>query len=188
MLESKLLTTPYAWIAQVGAGPGLHIDMVDNVLCHIRGEKRVLLIPPEDTKYCYPRLDGQSNFSDIADVNDKETIAAKFPLFQQARRSEVVLKPGDALFLPANWWHETWALTPFCIGINFFFTTAGGVDLGVSLDEYDLLEQLVREKFKRMAPLVRDHFVRYFDHSRQAMASSGAACSTSGGSPCAKTT
>jgi [protein]-arginine 3-hydroxylase / protease len=102
MLHAKLLTTPYAWIGQVGSGPGLHIDMADNVLCQIRGDKKVWLFPPEDTHFCYPRLGGQTNFSDIPDVTDQATIESKFPLFKKARRFEAILKPGDCLFLPAK--------------------------------------------------------------------------------------
>ena len=30
----------------------------------------------------------------------------KFPKFAQARRLECTLRPGDALFMPAFWWHE----------------------------------------------------------------------------------
>ena len=30
----------------------------------------------------------------------------RFPKFSQAKRLECVLKPGDALFMPAFWWHE----------------------------------------------------------------------------------
>jgi hypothetical protein len=171
VLEPKLLKTAYAWMAQVGAGPGLHLDAVDNVLCHIRGEKRVLLIPPEDTKYCYPRTVGIPNHSQIPNVDDKETNDLKFPLFQHARRYEEVLKTGEALFIPASWWHDTWALTPFSIGVNFFFTTAGGADFGVSLEEYDLLGLLFLEKFKKMAPLVRAHLVRYLDFTNNALGS-----------------
>lgn len=103
LLNANLLTTPYAWIGQVGSGPGLHLDMADNVLCQIRGDKKVWLIHPEDTHFCYPRLGGQTNFSDIADVLDQDAIAAKFPLFQQAHKYEVILKPGDALFIPAKY-------------------------------------------------------------------------------------
>jgi hypothetical protein len=170
MLKSQLLTTPYAWIAQVGAGPGLHVDMVDNVLCQIRGDKRVVLISPEDTHFCYPRADGQSNFSAIPNIEDLAQIKAKFPLFAQARQSEVVLKPGDSLFIPANWWHEIWALTPFCISVNFFFEVAGGQDIGsVTLDEFDVLEQVVREKFKKMNSKFREHFLRYFQHQHWAL-------------------
>lgn len=163
-LENKLVATAFSWIGGVGSGPGLHIDMADNVLCQVRGEKRVMLIPPQDTKYCYPRTDGQSNFSDITDVENDAENEIKFPLFKHATKYEVVIKPGDTLFIPTNWWHEIWALSPLCMSLNFFYRQAVGQKFGVTFDEYDLLEQLIREKFKRMAPAFRQHLIRYFDH------------------------
>lgn len=185
MLQPKLQKAAFAWMAQIGAGPGLHLDVVDNILCHIRGEKRVQLVHPEDTKFCYPRLEGAQNFSQITDVDDTELIASKFPLFQRARRFETVLNAGDALFIPANWWHETWAVTPFSIGVNFFFNTAGGAEFGVPIEEYDMLGQLFIEKFKKMCPVVRDQLVRLLDATNFALSSESAGDAPSG-SPCTK--
>jgi len=36
--------------------------------------------------------------------------AAAFPRLAHARGREVVLQPGDVLFLPAYWWHEVTTL------------------------------------------------------------------------------
>jgi hypothetical protein len=54
--------------------------------------------------------------------------------------------------------------------------------MGISLDEYDLLEQLVLEKFKRACPKFRDHFLRYFEHQNWKLNQEDASkCESKGG-------
>ena len=36
----------------------------------------------------------------------------QFPLFAKVRPYVVTLEPGDAMFVPASWWHVTHAVTP----------------------------------------------------------------------------
>lgn len=46
--------------------------------------------------------------------------AASFPLFATAHHWDVVLGPGDALFIPKGWWHYARAITP-SFSINFWW-------------------------------------------------------------------
>ncbi|KAH9400689.1 tRNAPhe (7-(3-amino-3-carboxypropyl)wyosine37-C2)-hydroxylase [Tyrophagus putrescentiae] len=92
-----------------------HYDMVDNILLQVKGEKRVTLFPPSDAPFLYIRGDK----SEIADL-DQENIEAEYPLFSQATRLDCHLGEGDAIFIPALWFHTTKALQ-FSIGVNFFW-------------------------------------------------------------------
>ncbi|HAF42285.1 MAG TPA: cupin-like domain-containing protein [Sphingobium sp.] len=90
------------WIGGEGAFTPLHFDLTNNLLAQVTGTKRVILIPPSQT----PRLAHRTHvFSDVGDVTD----AARLAVHPQARdvlRYEVLLTPGDLLFIPIGWWHQ----------------------------------------------------------------------------------
>ena len=90
------------WIGGEGTFTPLHFDLTNNLLAQVTGSKRVILIPPSQTR----RLAHRSHvFSDVRDVTDE----ARLKLHPQARdvlRYEVALSPGDLLFIPIGWWHQ----------------------------------------------------------------------------------
>ena len=90
------------WIGGAGAFTPLHFDLTNNLLAQVTGTKRVILIPPSQTS----RLAHRNHvFSDVRDVTDE----ARLKLHPQARdllRYEVMLTPGDLLFIPIGWWHQ----------------------------------------------------------------------------------
>lgn len=92
-----------------------HYDMLDNILLQIEGSKRIILFPPSDAAYLY--LIGDK--SAIVDL-DQTDITDSFPLFANATGYECILNPGDAIFIPSLWFHNTKALQ-FSIGVNFFW-------------------------------------------------------------------
>lgn len=87
-----------------GSHTPLHFDLLDNLLCMVRGRKRVKLWHPAHGPQLYPKGGGEALFSrvDLDNVDHKE-----FPLFQEAARFsiDVEVKAGDALYLPCGWWH-----------------------------------------------------------------------------------
>lgn len=102
-LDAYLTRAPgMLWIGGMGAFTPLHFDLTNNLLAQISGTKRVILIPPSQTQ----RLAHTAHvFSDVRDVTDE----ARLRLYPQARdavRYEVLLTPGDALFIPIGWWHQ----------------------------------------------------------------------------------
>ncbi|WP_230461258.1 cupin-like domain-containing protein [Sphingobium sp. CAP-1] len=90
------------WIGGAGTFTPLHFDLTNNLLAQVTGTKRVILIPPSQTH----RLAHKSHvFSEVRDVTNE----ARLKLYPQARdvlRHEVLLTPGDALFIPIGWWHQ----------------------------------------------------------------------------------
>lgn len=91
-----------------------HYDINDNILCGVRGRKRLLLWHPEEIRHLYP--DGTS--SRVLDVEHPDL--NQFPKFAKAVAWEGTLEEGDVLFIPAMWWHNVRTLTP-CYGVNVFF-------------------------------------------------------------------
>lgn len=91
-----------------------HYDINDNLLCGVRGRKRLVLFHPEEVRHLY--ADGTASL--VLDVDQPDLL--RFPKFAKAMAWTGVLEEGDVLFIPAMWWHNTRTLTP-CYGINVFF-------------------------------------------------------------------
>ncbi|KAK6335408.1 tRNA methyltransferase ppm2 [Orbilia brochopaga] len=97
-------------ISSAGVGVWLHYDVCANVLFHIKGRKRILLFPPTDiSKLQFPPGKTTSSIENIFENIPSGT----HPL-------EVVMCPGEALYLPPFWLHAVLPLEP-CIAVNTFF-------------------------------------------------------------------
>lgn len=85
-----------------GARTPLHFDLLENVLCVVRGRKHVTLWHPADAALLYPCE--AAPFS-MADVYEPDLTA--FPRLAEARTRglEVEVGCGDALYIPVGWWH-----------------------------------------------------------------------------------
>jgi hypothetical protein len=96
------------WFGRDTTSP-LHFDNANNFFAQLLGKKRFVLFSPRDSWHLYPKqLDGYEWHTSPVDVDlpDKK----QFPNFVNATRLEFVLNKGDALFLPAYWWHHVTAL------------------------------------------------------------------------------
>jgi hypothetical protein len=101
-----------------------HWDLSHNLACVVAGRRRFTLFPPEQLKNLYVgpldfTLAGQPTSLVDIDAPDLET----YPLFtgalKAARRAE--LGPGDAIYIPAMWWHDVLSLEDFGSLINFWW-------------------------------------------------------------------
>jgi hypothetical protein len=100
------------FMAPAGTGYGtLHYDghAVFVGTCQYFGRKLWWLCPPEQSEYLYPV---KSGFFHISPVDPFVPDYGKYPLFAKAKPYVVTLEPGDAMFVPASWWHVTHAVTP----------------------------------------------------------------------------
>ena len=105
------------WMGAGGARTGWHLDhdFPLNVLCHLYGRKRLWIASPDQTPAMYPsnRYDPGAVLSSVnmwapygADAGSAGAdAAAKFPLYAGLELDEVLLEPGDVLFIPQGWWH-----------------------------------------------------------------------------------
>lgn len=100
-------STSELWAGRVGGQTDLHfdLDMRANVLVQLYGHKRVTLADPDQTQKLEPNLHGDrpqfsSRMLDAYGDDDRR----RFLAFLNAR--ETVLAPGEALFIPALYWHE----------------------------------------------------------------------------------
>jgi len=100
------------FIGQAGQGFGpVHVDFmaVHVIFVQLSGEKRFVLFPPSDGKYLYPTrgrmFPFQLHYTQV-DILDPELLQ-RWPLVAKTSPMSVLLKPGQCLMLPANWWHTT---------------------------------------------------------------------------------
>jgi histone arginine demethylase JMJD6 len=88
------------------AGSGLHqlhydVMHFNGFSMQIYGRKRFFLYPPEQTRFLY----ATDNISQVNDILQPDL--ERFPLFSQARPLVHDLAPGELLFIPPGWWHDT---------------------------------------------------------------------------------
>jgi tRNA wybutosine-synthesizing protein 5 len=111
-----------------------HYDTHDNLLVQVVGRKRVTLFPPEADQYMYVQ-GSSSRVENISPDASAEDIA-KFPLFYERAsrtRMEITLDAGDALYIPAFWFHHVYAEsagTEASVAVNVFWRDLAN-------DEYD---------------------------------------------------
>jgi len=101
------------WFGPAGTVTPLHHDTLMLFHTQVVGRKRWRLISPLQG----PRLYNTSGvFSPIdLDAVDLE----QFPLFKDVRVLEVVVEPGETMFLPLGWWHQVRALD---VSLSFSYT------------------------------------------------------------------
>jgi len=95
---------PHLFFGPKGTVTPLHHDGLNILFGQIYGRKLLKLIPPFDMgkvyveRVCFSGVDlGKLDYS-------------KFPLMRRASILEVVVEPGEFLFIPVGWWHWVKAL------------------------------------------------------------------------------
>jgi hypothetical protein len=100
---------PRFWLGPARTVTPLHCDYDDNIFAQVWGTKRIFLAPPHHDAFLYAREANPVLFGSPFDPEAPDYDA--FPLARQAAIVEVVVKPGDMLYVPAGWYHQVRALT-----------------------------------------------------------------------------
>ncbi|EDQ86430.1 uncharacterized protein MONBRDRAFT_10965 [Monosiga brevicollis MX1] len=163
IMGEKLFSTALR-VSSPGVQLWTHYDVMDNVLCNVRGRKRVVLFPPEQAGNLY--LEGSS--SRVVDIERPDLEA--FPRFAtaMAHALELILEPGDMLHIPALWCHNVRALEP-CISVNVFWKHLDDAALYASKDLYGNKDvkpaaealRLAHDAAERLQTLPADHAAFY---------------------------
>ncbi len=95
---------PVLFVGGEGGKVVMHYDMdlANNFHFNFAGEKRVILFPPEETKFLY-KVPYSIVSMEIIDMDNPDF--EKYPALAKAKGYEVRLKHGEALFIPSKWWH-----------------------------------------------------------------------------------
>lgn len=130
------------WAATPPKVSVLHYDWQDSVLLQISGTKRFTILDPAKLQAAYPcvayikqlRRVGPGQFAEpmitsrevdnFPLVNITHPDYERYPLLKEAKVFTVTLEPGDALLLPAYWYHQVDSYAPpdrLNVAVNFWF-------------------------------------------------------------------
>jgi len=113
---------PRLWIGNA-AKVATHNDPTDNIAVVAAGRRRFTLFPPDAKPNLYMGPDDPTPAgTPVSMVHVSVPDFDRYPLFRQAleRASTAELRPGDAIFIPANWYHHVEALEPFNLLVNYW--------------------------------------------------------------------
>ena len=95
------------WIGPAGTVTSLHHDLTNNLIAQIVGRKRVKLAPAAEVGKLY---NDQHVFSEISDLEATDLDLVRHPRLAELRLYDVLLEPGEILFMPVGWWHQVKSL------------------------------------------------------------------------------
>ncbi len=101
-----------------------HFDNTENLACVAAGRRRFTLFPPDQIRNLYiGPLDLTPAGQPVSLVDIRNPDLARFPRFAAALEvAEVAeLGPGDAVYIPALWWHHVEALAEFNVLVNYWW-------------------------------------------------------------------
>jgi hypothetical protein len=123
------------WIGNESA-VSAHFDESDNVACVVAGRRRFTLFPPEQVANLYVGpLDFTMAGQPASMVDLRAPDFAAHPRFRDALAAAATaeLGPGDAIYIPALWWHGVEALDRFNILVNYWWRDAAP-DAGAGME------------------------------------------------------
>lgn len=116
-------TTPRVWIGN-STHVSTHFDTSPNLACVVAGTRRFLLFPPGQVANLYigpleVTMAGQPASMVDPDAPD----LARYPKFAEALSHARVaeLGPGDAIFIPALWWHNVRSRGALTVLVNYWW-------------------------------------------------------------------
>ncbi|WP_218830979.1 cupin-like domain-containing protein [Streptomyces sp. NBS 14/10] len=117
----RSLNAANLWISHRGVFTQSHFDELENFNIALEGRKRFVLAPPGFLEY-YPRSIARG-FGDKSRAFDFDEVdRRRFPrlVSKLAERRELILEPGQMLYLPLGWWHQAESLDEMNINMNFW--------------------------------------------------------------------
>lgn len=110
------------WLGPRGCVSPLHHDPLDNLLMQVVGRKRVSLLPKLTDPSCLYVGQEHDQQNNTSAVDAEEPDLARFPMFESvlAEIRSTTLDPGDALYIPSQWWHHVRSLD-LSISVNVWW-------------------------------------------------------------------
>lgn len=114
----------------------MHFDIDLSHILHTQflGRKRVLLFPHEEQYKLYRKPFEVLSLADFSNYSENKgnPDLKKFPALKYAKGYEVIMEPGDTLFMPAGYWHHMEYLdSGFAMSLRALQSNIGGKLKGV---------------------------------------------------------
>ena len=117
---------PRIWIGN-SSRVAPHYDESDNIACVVSGSRRFILFPPEQVANLYVGPIDRTVAGQPTSMVDLDRVDFdSFPKFRDALKHALVadLEPGDAIYIPALWWHAVQANGPLNVLLNYWWSDA----------------------------------------------------------------
>jgi len=114
---------PRIWVGNASR-VSTHYDMSGNVAAVVAGRRRFALFPPEQLANLYVGpLDVTIAGQPVSMVDLEQPDLERYPRFADAYAAMQVadLQPGDAIFIPALWWHDVKATGALNVLVNYWW-------------------------------------------------------------------
>jgi len=114
---------PRIWIGNHVVTPA-HFDESNNIACVVAGRRRFTLFPPGAIGDLYIGPIGYApTGTPISLVDFAHPDERRFPRFKDALAVAQVaeLEPGDAIYIPALWWHHVESLARHNVLVNYWW-------------------------------------------------------------------
>jgi hypothetical protein len=118
------------WFGPAGTNTPLHHDTLMLLHTQVVGRKRWRFISPLET----PRL--YNYFSVFSPIDIDQPDYARYPLFRDVKVLDVIVEPGETIFLPLAWWHQVSGLD---VSLSISYTN---IDLP---NEFEFFDPQIRD-------------------------------------------
>jgi len=107
------------WLGSKNTTARCHYDSAPNLFVQIKGRKKFILFPPTDwlNLYMFPHIHPALRQTQL---NPENPDYVQFPNFQKTHPIQVIINPGELLYLPAFWFHQVQALDDFVSSVNIY--------------------------------------------------------------------
>jgi [protein]-arginine 3-hydroxylase / protease len=106
----------YLWLGR-GTRTPLHYDKIENVFVQVLGTKQFVLEPPSSPAKRYMQDPPSAHLSLVDPYAPDRDL---FPDYDPGQQQRVLLKAGDALYLPPGWFHDVTA-PDLSISVNCWY-------------------------------------------------------------------
>merc|ERR1740124_2054009 len=98
---------PSLWMASSGSSTQAHYDIADNILVQLHGSKRIRCYPPSAATHLHLFPDAHPR-ARKSQVNFDHVDTERYPFFHTLAPPvlDALLRPGDAIRIPAFWFHH----------------------------------------------------------------------------------
>jgi len=116
----------YFWIGNPDSSIGLHSDVCEfNNLYQIIGTKKWKFYPPHDKDNLYMETKTTVEGGLYSPLDVFKTVdLQKYPNYAKATEYEVIIGPGDILYVPSGWWHAVYSQTA-TMSVNYVCADEG---------------------------------------------------------------
>jgi len=120
-------TEPRAWIGNKTVVQ-THFDLSENIACVVAGHREFTLFPPEQLPNLYiGPLESAPGGTPVSTTNLDNPDFDAHPGFEAALKTatRARLTPGDAMYIPAGWFHHVRAISDINMLVNYWWRAPG---------------------------------------------------------------